>query len=154
MRTIATIYISGKHWFYITWKYCRGTVNLAAKMCQTCNPFSRAKIRNSNYTIGNFILNLFFFVSGRTSFIACKTSTAWAKRQTAEQSFSFSSLKVRISRYCGLLSKWEFFSSQWKLPSLPHHPSSYEGRREGEGSSHFDEKLSFWKDTTVAISAN
>ena len=31
-----------------------------------------------------------------------------------------------------------------------HHPlSSYEGGREKEGSSHFDEKLSFWMDTTI-----
>ena len=33
--------------------------------------------------------------------------------------------------------------------SCLHPPLSYEGRGEQKGSSHFDEKLSFWWDTTV-----
>ena len=37
----------------------------------------------------------------------------------------------------------ESFSSKWELPFLPHPTSSYEGKREQEGSSKFDKNYNF-----------
>ena len=40
--------------------------------------------------------------------------------------------------------KMRVFHQNESCLACPHPPSSYGGRREQEGSSHFDEKLSFW----------
>ena len=128
MRTIATISISGKRWFYITWKYCRGTVNLAAKMCQTCNPFSRAKICNSNYTIGNFIITPFFcfrpneFHSLQDIDGVSEETNSGAKffvfvLESSHQQVLWSPIKMRV------------FHQKESCLSCLHPPSSYEGRR-------------------------
>ena len=56
------------------------------------------------------------------------------------------------STYCSVLLKWEFFikmRASYLQPSSLHYSSFFKEGGSKAGSSHFDDKFSFYKDTTV-----
>ena len=75
--------------------------------------------------------------------------TTMAQLGQVSNLIQLSTLKKLLLLHTVVSYQSESASSKWELPLLPPSPLSYEESRQQKGSSHFNEKLSFWWDTTV-----